>query len=262
MGVPTQQLEIRDELVEAAYIWADIEESIRGEWGGSPLYNAVAKAFRVEAFYSPPDPDEGPSLGFRLLYDVQDTDSRNAAKTLRNNDLLPFIRSHSSTCSVWTFVKTVFGTPDSEGVICRRLGEDHPPWIVPDLERIPEEQPKSAVPLTKRDCYLLTPIEVPIYDALRETGLTFAVQPRIQGTDRHYRVDFLVFYDGKSVAVELDGHDSHKTKVQRQRDAERDRWFQARRISTLRWTGSEVYRDPQKCIKDLMDVLRGAQSTP
>ncbi|MDX6590841.1 MAG: hypothetical protein QOJ13_37 [Gaiellales bacterium] len=70
----------------------------------------------------------------------------------------------------------------------------------------------GSVPLTEVDGYQLTPIEVPFYKALRETGLVFAVQPWIQGTDRHYRPDFLVFYDGGAVVVELDGHEYHKTK--------------------------------------------------
>jgi very-short-patch-repair endonuclease len=91
------------------------------------------------------------------------------------------------------------------------------------------------VPLVKRDQYWLTPIELPFYDALRETGLFFAVQPWIQGTDRRYRLDFLVWYDGGTVAVELDGHEYHKSKEQRRHDAERDRWFNARGVR-MQWS--------------------------
>lgn len=46
-----------------------------------------------------------------------------------------------------------------------------------------------------------------------------------------------------AVVVELDGQESHKTKEQRAKDARRDRWFMARGIRVLRWTGSEVHRD-------------------
>jgi very-short-patch-repair endonuclease len=63
------------------------------------------------------------------------------------------------------------------------------------------------IELIEKDGYKLTPIEEPFYNALRDTGLTFAVQPWVQGTDRRYRVDFIVFHEGRSVAVELDGHD-------------------------------------------------------
>ncbi len=133
---------------------------------------------------------------------------------------------------------------------------------MPDVTDLPMEKPESQVPLVERDGYWLTPIEVPFYDALRDTGLFFAVQPWIQGVDRRYRLDFLVFYGGGTVAVELDGHEWHKTKEQRQRDAKRDRWFNARGVRTLRWTGSEVAADPQACVKDLMDIVRGTHARP
>ena len=78
----------------------------------------------------------------------------------------------------------------------------------PSVEDVPTQKPSGgAVPYIERDGYWLTPIEVPFYEALRETALFFAVQPWIQGVDRKYRLDFLVLYDGGAVAVELDGHE-------------------------------------------------------
>lgn len=59
--------------------------------------------------------------------------------------------------------------------------------------------------------------------ALRETGALLAVQPWVQGTDSRFRPDFMVFYDGGTVVVELDGHETHKTREQRTRDARRQR---------------------------------------
>ena len=50
------------------------------------------------------------------------------------------------------------------------------------------------MPLEQRGPFYLTPIEAPFYDALAETGLTFAVQPWIQHAATQYRPDFLVFY--------------------------------------------------------------------
>jgi very-short-patch-repair endonuclease len=159
-------------------------------------------------------------------------------------------------------IRTVIRTAPVEGQICRRLGQEHPPTQTPTLDDIPVEISGGAVGLIEKDGYKLTPIEEPFYDALRDTGLTFAVQPWIQGTDRRYRVDFLVFHDGRSVAVELDGHDYHKTKEQRSRDAERDRWLAARKVETLRWTGSQVFADPQACVSELLNVLRAAPARP
>jgi very-short-patch-repair endonuclease len=118
------------------------------------------------------------------------------------------------------------------------------------------------VPLEERGPHMLTPIEAPFYDALAETGLTFSVQPWIEHAGRKYRLDFLVYYDGRGVAVELDGHDSHKTKEQRGRDAARDRWLLSRGIPVVRFTGSQVWADVAGCVKELLDVLRQSQARP
>jgi very-short-patch-repair endonuclease len=56
-----------------------------------------------------------------------------------------------------------------------------------------------------------------------------------------YRLD-LAWPDQK-VAVEVDGHDYHKTKEQRSYDAKRDRELMKMGWTTLRFTGSDVYQD-------------------
>jgi very-short-patch-repair endonuclease len=118
------------------------------------------------------------------------------------------------------------------------------------------------VPTEWRGSHELTPIEAPFYDALAETGLTFSTQTSIRHADKQYRLDFLVWYDGRTVAVELDGHDYHKTREQRTRDAERDRWLGARGIRVVRFTGSEVHANPEKCVRELLDVVRQSQARP
>ena len=150
-----------------------------------------------------------------------------------------------------------------EGQICRRLGEPHPRPAEPTLEDLPAEPPPQArVGFERRDAYWLTPIEAKFYDAARETGLFFAVQPWIQGTDRRYRPDFIFFYDGRPHVVELDGHDWHKSREQRGADAERERWFEERGIRVHRFTGSQVHADPQGCVSELLNLLRGAAARP
>ncbi len=58
------------------------------------------------------------------------------------------------------------------------------------------------------------------------------------------------------VAVEIDGHDFHeRTKEQASRDRERDREHLAIGIRTIRFTGSDVYRDPQQCVFDAMRFI-------
>lgn len=73
-------------------------------------------------------------------------------------------------------------------------------------------------------------------------------QARIAG----YVVDFLVTstHEGtkKRFAVECDGHDFHeRTKEQAAHDRKRDRALLTEGIPTLRFTGSEIWRDPIGC---------------
>jgi very-short-patch-repair endonuclease len=135
--------------------------------------------------------------------------------------------------------------------------------VSPEPMDLPEpEPPPSSVPLVERGLHKLTPIEAPFYDALQETDLTFAVQPRVQGPDRVYRPDFIVFYAGQAAVVEIDGHEGHKTREQRTDDAERQHWFEKRRLRVFRWTGSQVHANATDCIAQLMDILRGTQARP
>jgi very-short-patch-repair endonuclease len=261
---PTEQ-EIEEKLIELAYVWGDIEEDVEakastGDNEANFLSAMLGRAFRVEATFG----ENGwadPCVFYELLFDVADADAREGARDIGSARLLDeLIREKAQPWHTRDYIKirTVPRSTPVEGQLCRRLGEEHPPKATPTLDDVPVEISGGAVGLVEKDGYKLTPIELPFYDALRETGLTFAVQPWIQGTDRRYRMDFLVFHDGRSVAVELDGHEWHKTKEHRSRDAERDRWFAARKIETLRWTGSQVFADPQGCVSELLNVLRAA----
>ena len=76
---------------------------------------------------------------------------------------------------------------------------------------------------------------------------------------KRYRVDFafasLPSLDAKQrpLAVELDGHDFHeRTKEQASADRERDRALLARGIPTIRFTGSDVYRDPKGVLAEIV----------
>lgn len=81
----------------------------------------------------------------------------------------------------------------------------------------------------------------------------------------HYRVDFLLGVvradkgERRSehwIAVECDGHDYHeRTKEQARRDKSRDRSLMALGIKTMRFTGSEIWRDPNACAIEALKVL-------
>lgn len=77
-----------------------------------------------------------------------------------------------------------------------------------------------------------------------------------------FRVDFALFNraePGVKIAVECDGHDFHeRTKTQAQRDKSRDRQIQAVGFKVLRFTGSEIYRKPIDCAREIVQAVQGA----
>lgn len=75
-----------------------------------------------------------------------------------------------------------------------------------------------------------------------------------------YRVDFFYAGNGKKIAVELDGHDYHKTREQRTYDAERDRHLRMQGVEVVRFTGSEIHKNAHNCICDLLEII-GYQPT-
>lgn len=71
-----------------------------------------------------------------------------------------------------------------------------------------------------------------------------------------YRVDFVAHNDkGIVLGIELDGHDSHKTRAQRTHDAQKDRYFQQIGLNIVRFTGTELTADPEKCIRELVNLV-------
>ena len=77
-----------------------------------------------------------------------------------------------------------------------------------------------------------------------------------------YKADFLLWIgsglDAFGVVVECDGHEFHeKTKEQAARDKRRDREILTAGFPVLRFTGSEVFRDPWSCAKQVQQAMEG-----
>lgn len=68
-----------------------------------------------------------------------------------------------------------------------------------------------------------------------------------------YRLDFAI--PAKRIAIELDGHDYHKTKYQRTHDARRDRWLFGQGWHVLRFTGTEIHQDLDQCIDEICALV-------
>jgi len=67
--------------------------------------------------------------------------------------------------------------------------------------------------------------------------------------------------------IELDGHEYHKTKYQRTHDAKRDRWLYGQGWHVLRFTGTEIHQDLDRCIDEIcalagVERLSSAKASP
>jgi very-short-patch-repair endonuclease len=97
------------------------------------------------------------------------------------------------------------------------------------------------------------------YDAYFETEPQFEMAIG----KKKYRVDILLtMYVGKHpqdeilVAIECDGHDFHeKTKEQAAKDKARDRDFQNAGIPILHFTGSEIFKNANRCAEEAINIL-------
>jgi|GEM_PF-1232436 len=86
-------------------------------------------------------------------------------------------------------------------------------------------------------------------------GLDLQPQFTVEDEDRKYIVDFRVTRKGAplSLCVELDGHDFHeKTPKQAAADKQRDRTLLRLGHQPVRFTGTEVFRDPARSVKEVL----------
>lgn len=82
------------------------------------------------------------------------------------------------------------------------------------------------------------------------------------------RVDFMCYMRAETIfnedkhnrflAIECDGHDFHeKTKAQAIRDKSRDRTLLINGIPSMRFTGSEIWKDPFACVSEVDKFFSG-----
>ena len=73
-----------------------------------------------------------------------------------------------------------------------------------------------------------------------------------------YKVDFLLSVDVPNIscAIEIDGHDWHeKTKEQASTDKKRERKLLSLGVPCMRFTGSDVFTNPDGCAKEALDIF-------
>ncbi len=104
-------------------------------------------------------------------------------------------------------------------------------------------------------------LAVHLCQALELDALVTAQAPVAAG-GKDYRADFMVEAPelGFRLVVEVDGHDFHeRTKEQAARDRSRDRSMLAEGYRVMRFTGSEVWKNPTKCAAEVRAYLQGHQ---
>ena len=70
-----------------------------------------------------------------------------------------------------------------------------------------------------------------------------------------YVADFVIYpTEHIPIVVEIDGHEFHKTKEQRFADYRKERFFMNEGYVVVRFMGSEVFVNPNKCVEETTDI--------
>lgn len=94
-----------------------------------------------------------------------------------------------------------------------------------------------------------SPIEKSFCDACALEEIHFDSEEQVG----RYRVDF--FDKSRRLVIELDGHEDHKSKEDRTYDAKRDRQLHRDGYTVLRFTGSEIFTNLNRCIDEVKQTL-------
>ena len=101
----------------------------------------------------------------------------------------------------------------------------------------------------------LTPIEISLLEEMDRRGMQFDTQVRLNP----FVVDFIVNANGSRVVVEADGKEFHDSDF----DALRDRRIKSEYgLDTLRFSGSEIFRNVGKCVDRIQHVMTGMVNNP
>jgi len=98
-----------------------------------------------------------------------------------------------------------------------------------------------------------SPIEHKLIYAMMKNGMVRECTAQLEIDN--YRIDFA--FEKQKLAVELDGHEYHKTKEQRTRDSKRDRKLTSLGWSVIRFTGSEIHENVIQCRDEIRQMLDG-----
>lgn len=85
-----------------------------------------------------------------------------------------------------------------------------------------------------------------------DNGLCFTQDIETQVVIGIYKVDFLI---NKKYVIEIDGHEFHKTKEQRENDYTRDRYLLRHGYVPIRFTATEIYLSTHASVVEAMKLV-------
>lgn len=85
-------------------------------------------------------------------------------------------------------------------------------------------------------------------ESSEEDGFTFQLVPQV--VVGIYKIDFAY----GQCAVEIDGHEYHKTKEQREYDYKRERYLLKNGWTPVRFMATEVFLDAKRCIREMNEI--------
>lgn len=90
-------------------------------------------------------------------------------------------------------------------------------------------------------------------------GIYANPQYEINTNNRRFYADFMIISEGYEneveIIVECDGYDYHSSKEQIKRDNERDMILKTAGYDVVRFTGSQIFNDPIKCVEETINLI-------
>lgn len=92
---------------------------------------------------------------------------------------------------------------------------------------------------------------------IQQQEITKSFPYKIEGEHAFTRPDLLLWNDKSPIAIYCDGHDFHKEKEDQFRDRNIDRKLQLMGFIVLRYTGSEIYNNIDRCVEEILSIYIG-----
>lgn len=124
---------------------------------------------------------------------------------------------------------------------------------LPDIYVIYVDSEENTKEVVRKLLLLESPIEAMLIHEIIQRG---SLVNKLIGIEPQYKIDVYysdIAFPNEKLAIELDGHDYHKTKEQRTHDAKKDRKLISKGWTVLRFTGSEIYNDVCGCLEEIAD---------